>query len=255
MHGWKFISIFFLLSLSLSVSAQDERISTARPGFTDAVEAVPKGIIQIETGLFTNGGKLSGGDQYKLQYNTTAVRIGVFEYTELQIAGGISQAFFKGTGIDSSDGLLSDPIRIGFKSELLKGEGYKPSLAFGSHVNISTDTSLYRPDMQMIFSYPVDEQVTVASMIGLNWLTPNYSTFTWTFKIGINLSQKWAMFGELYGYRNGLIATQAIDGGFLWNNGTFQIDFGGGLGMSREASDWFGNIGLSLMLKPKKEIE
>jgi len=252
--GFKQLMIFLLVTFSSwACLAQDEgeKISTDRPGFTDAVEAVPKGTVQIETGVFANGGRLPQRNQFQIHYNTTSVRLGLFESTELRIMSGVYQSYLQYDN-DAIESLLVDnnPLRIGLKSELIKGKEFTPSLAFSSHVNIPWNSGILMPDMQFVFSYPVDNEITIVSMMGLHWLTPEHTTFTWTFKIGTSLSESWSLFGELYGDRNSLTTSQSIDGGFTWTkNGNFQLDFGGGLGMSREAHDWYGSFGLSLMLE------
>jgi len=246
----------FYLCMFISVAgfSQNKPLNTDRPGFTDAYNTVERAGLQFETGMFVNTGRVPGNTVSHVNWNTSALRFGVFERTELRLLGGVNQTFMENGARASTPVSIQDP-RFGLKTELLSGYDVIPSIAFSSHVRIPIDSGSLRPDMGLIFHHQVDPNFSVSYMLNLDWWQMEQTTLNWTFKITYGESN-FSLFAEMYGSRNDLQSFQALDiGSTLEWKKDLQFDVGAGIGMSREAPDWYASIGLSFLLRNLYKVE
>jgi hypothetical protein len=245
----KIICITLLLWLTPQL-LRSQTIATDRPGFTDAVTAVDKGTLQIESGFLRSFGVIPDGSWENISWNNTSLRYGIFQNTELRVFANISQVNLNHPRIDYArqDGL--NPVKAGFKTELVEGYNQKPSISVIGHLNIPTDSGRILPDMHLVFHHQVDPKLSINYMLGLNWLQPDLTTLQWTFKLQQSINEHWAFYGELYGSRNPEVNQQSMDGGLSFMaNENLQFDLFGGLGMNREAPDWLVGFGFGWRLK------
>jgi len=249
-------TIIFYLCMLLSAAgfSQNKPLNTDRPGFTDAYNTAEQAGLQFETGMFINTGRVPGSSVSHVNWNTSALRFGAFERTELRLLGGVNQTFTENGARASSPVSIQDP-RFGLKTEILSAYDVIPGIAFSSHVRIPTDSGSLRPDMGLIFHHQVDPNFSISYMLNLDWWQMEQTTLNWTFKITYGESN-FALFAEMYGSRNDLQSFQALDLGSTWEwKKDLQFDLGVGIGMSREAPDWYASIGLSFLLRNLYKLE
>lgn len=247
------ISILCVLSGAASYS-QNKPLNTDRPGFTDAYNTVERSGLQFESGMFVNAGRTPGHTIKHVNWNTSSLRFGAFQRTELRLLGGLNQTFIENGARSTSELAFTNP-RFGLKTEILSAYDLIPSIAFSSHLQFPTDSGSVRPDMSLIFNHVVDPKIAVSYMFTLDWWQMDQTTFNWTFKITYGESD-WALFAEMYGSQNELQSFQALDAGTTWKwKEDLQFDLGAGIGMSREAPDWYASLGLSFLLRNLHEVE
>lgn len=140
------VAFYLCMLLSAAGFSQNKPLNTDRPGFTDAYNTVEQAGLQFETGMFINKGRVPGSSVSHVNWNTSALRFGAFERTELRLLGGVNQTFTENGARASSPVSIQDP-RFGLKTEILSAYDVIPSIAFSSHVRIPTDSGSLRPDM------------------------------------------------------------------------------------------------------------
>jgi len=242
------------LLTSLLSAGQKKPLNTDRPGFTDAYNTVERAGLQFESGMFVNTGRIPGKTISHVNWNTSALRFGAFERTELRLLGAVSQTI-NDNGTRSTTPLTVQDPRFGLKTELLSGYDVIPSIAFSSHLRIPTDSGSLRPDMGLVFHHQVDPNFSVSYMLYLDWWQMDQTTLNWTFKITYGESN-FTYFAEMYGSRNELQTFQALDVGSTWEwKKDLQFDIGVGIGMSREAPDWYASLGMSFLLRSLYKVE
>ena len=167
----KKITLIFLLFSSFSAFTQ---IETDRPDFTESPNTVPKGALQVETGVIIENDKIDNlGGSVKYQnftLNTTLLRYGLLEHLELRfnwannrneetqnrlIQGGIDSNFSSvNSGFETSF--------VGFKTNLFKTD--KISIGFLGHLYIpDLSSGDFKADNQKVASellFPISCQIT-----------------------------------------------------------------------------------------------
>lgn len=247
----------FLLILSIITFLNAQAVPnlvTDRPDQTESSVTVPKGWLQIETGALLEGDSPENEvDITNTAFNTTLLRYGLFEKTELRLGGEfLSQ---KIAVYDRESGITGlAPLVIGFKTQLCEEIGMIPELAFLGHLTLPNigkkdfQAEYLTPDFRIAGTKTLSERFSAAFNLGGEWdgIVPNTNIF-YSFVIGMGINDKIASFAEIYGY----VIEEAgpdhrFDTGITYLvNDSFQLDMSGGFGINDKAPDYFISGGLS----------
>ena len=232
-----------------TASAQTPDLVTDRPDQTESAAAVPRGLVQVETGyLFSRD---DGVDTFEAP--GTLVRIGLGARTELRIghAGVIGSARRHGAG-DSE---------LGAKVNLIEAaDGWTPQLAVIGRLSLPTGAEPYSsggvdPSFLMAFAHELSPRVSVGYNLGAAWESSpgeagREALLLYTLAVGIGVTHRLGAFLEVFGNRRTAAHAAtgvSIDGGltFLLTE-TIQIDLSVGRGLHGPTTDAFFGTGLSL---------
>ena len=246
---------------------QAPELITDRPDKTESAVTVPPGYVQLETGwTFTRedeGGVRLGTHDVP----GTLVRIGIVRWMELRIGwNGYTSEKVRVGSFQARESGIGDTelgVKIHLRSE--SEEALLPEMAFlmGTSLPSGNDSfSTQRADPSFLFSlaHSISERVGLGYNVGMAWESgvneagrrTTLSNYLYSLAVGVGLSDRWGSFVEVFGEIPGSSAggpANSFDGGFTYLlRKNVQLDFGGGVGLSRAAEDWFVGAGLSLRL-------
>jgi hypothetical protein len=253
------------LLLSGAVAAQEAAAAdlvTDRPDQTESAVVVPAGTLQIELGLLFVRESAGPGRVDLFQGPGTLLRWGLSERVELRLAwpGWIEVDGLRGP--EPSFSGAGDP-EIGTKLSFLsaaRGDAF--DLALLAHLSVPVgDEALGSPRADP--SIRLNGAHELGERLGLGW-NLGYETgsfedpageahtlgrFLYTVALGIDLSERWAMFAELFGdfpASDPEPALHSFDAGVTFLvTPRVQIDLSAGAGLNAEAPDWFAGAGVS----------
>lgn len=234
-----------------TASAQTPDLVTDRPDQTESAAAVPRGLVQVETGfLFARD---DGVDTFEAP--GTLVRIGLGARTELRVghAGVIGSAQRRGAG-DSE---------VGAKVNLIEAaDGWTPQLAIIGGLSLPTGDEPFASDgvdplLLVAFAHELSPRLSLGYNLGATWESSpdqpdRQASLLYTLVLGIGATERLGAYVEVFGNRrtSGNAATDvSIDGGitFLLTR-TVQFDLFVGRGLHGPAADAFFGAGLSFRL-------
>lgn len=234
---------------------------TDRPDQTESSVTVPKGWLQIETGALMEGDSPYKGLVFtNTIYNTTLLRYGLFDKTELRFGWEYLNDYVLSGDVESDVSGLA-PFVIGFKTQISEEDGWIPELAFLGHLTIPNigkeefRADFLTPDFRIAGTKSINDKFSTAFNLGGEWdgVTPNTNIF-YSFVIGMGVNEKIGAFAEVYGYViEEMNPDHRFDAGvtYLVSN-NFQLDLSGGFGINDQAPDYFISGGLSYRLVLKK---
>ena len=234
-----------------TASAQAPDLVTDRPDRTESATAVPRGLVQVETGyLFLRD---EGVDTFEVP--GTLVRLGLGARTELRLghAGIIGSTRRHGAG-DSE---------IGAKVNLIEAaDGWTPELAVLGGLSLPTGAEHHSsggadPSFLVAGAHELSPRLSVGYNVGAAWESSpdrrdREALLLYSLALGIGVTDRLGTFVEVFGDRRttGDAPTGvSIDGGltFLLTR-TMQIDLYGGRGLHGPTADTFVGTGLSFRL-------
>ena len=231
--------------------AQTPDLVTDRPDRTESAAAIPRGLVQVETGyLFSRD---EGVDTFEVP--GTLVRLGLGARTELRLghAGIIGSARRHGAG-DSE---------IGAKVNLIEtADGWTPELAVLGGLSLPTGAEHHSsgradPSFLVAGAHELSSRLSVGYNVGAAWESSpdrpdREALLLYSLALGIGVTDRLGAFVEVFGDRRtaGDATTGvSIDGGltFLLTR-TMQIDLYVGRGLHGPTADTFVGTGLSFRL-------
>ena len=234
-----------------TASAQTPDLVTDRPDQTESAAAVPRGLVQVETGyLFARD---DGVDTFEAP--GTLVRIGLGARTELRVghAGVIGSGRRHGAG-DSE---------VGAKVNLIEAaDGWTPQLALIGGLSLPTGDEPFSsdgvdPSLLVAFAHELSPRLSLGYNLGAAWESSpgeadREASLLYTLALGIGVTDRLGAYLEVFGNRrtSGYAATDvSIDGGitFLLTR-TMQFDLFVGRGLHGPAADAFFGTGVSFRL-------
>lgn len=229
-------------------------IETDRPDQTEAASLVPQGFIQVEAGFFRQVDK-QGEFKFISQLSPTVLlRYGLLERLELRLL--VEQWQFKeeGTGTGKVSGL--GPVAIGTKIKITEENGLLPSMAFIGHLTLRTGKSEFRPtyvvpDFRFSLAHTLSDRFSLGYNVGYEWAPDEaLGQSIYTLALGASISEKLGSFIELYGHKpQGQKWQHHLDGGLVYKLLTnLQLDASAGIGLSKNAPDYFLSGGFSVRL-------
>lgn len=234
-----------------TASAQTADLVTDRPDQTESATAVPRGLVQVETGY------LLSRDDGVVTFEAlgTLVRIGLGARTELRIghAGIIGSARRHGAG----DG------EVGAKVNLIEAaDGWTPQLAILGGLSLPTGDEPFSsgsvdPTLLAAFAHELSPRLSLGYNLGAAWESSpdqpdRQASVLYSLVLGVGITDRLGAFVEVFGDRRtaGDAATGvSIDGGLTYLlTETVQIDLSVGRGLHGPMADAFFGTGLSFRL-------
>ncbi len=257
----KFIILTVCLILSISITAQIDKIDTDRPDQTESPFTIPKKWMQFEMGFLKQSDKynsLSARD-FSFQHPTLLSKYGVSKCAELRLITEYASAKYKTIAGYSKPGGISS-VQLGGKINFFGEKGFRPKISLIAHYDFgslrtfyydSIDGANFRFSMQNTLS----KTIALGYNIGIQWdrfgSTP---AFIYTFAPGFNITEKWYTYIEAFGfiYKDDT-PEHSIDGGVAYYvNDNFKLDISGGFGINKKAPDNYFAIGASFRFKTIK---
>lgn len=254
-----------ILALSLSFFAQEEEqtlasLITDRPDQTESPNAMPKGFLQIETGLAFETFEDNNIKTENNTLNTTLIRYGLLDNLELRLGWDFVEGKTKvnNNTLDNVSNGFS-PLLFGFKTGITKENGCLPEIGFLGHLSLpflaSTD---YKPettgvDFRFSFAHTLNDKSGLAYNIGAAWGNDSpEAAYIYTLVYGYSISDKLGTFIELYGdFPEDNKANHLWDFGFTYLISTnFQLDMSVGTSITK-GQDLMIGAGISYRI-PKK---
>jgi len=255
MMSWrKVFSIIAVLSVLVSgallypVRAQEtsEPLVTDRPDFTESAETIPRGRVQIESGVTFDRSE----DERASTFGEVLVRISTGDRSELRI--GVP-SYLRGRGAgEKASGF--DDLFLGAKFVLKKGGGRKPQYALLVGTPVPTGSRevaerRYQPEAVLAVAFDISDRVAFSTNFGGVRASDGGERFSQAFgsaSLGFGLAEKWSAYLEAYAFNRtepGGDSQQFVNTGvtYLINN-DFQLDarIGRGLNDGRETFFGFG---------------
>jgi hypothetical protein len=243
-----------------STSAPSSDIQTMfvadRPGQTTPPTLVAKGVVQIESGIWTEQSRTDGISQTSWLYPTTLVRIGMQTNWELRIQCDVAGVPATDHGTSSCITGVSG-ISIGSKFSMTEENGYIPKTAFLAAVKLpsigdpSLRPSYLAPSMGLCFQNTISDQCALGYGVLSSWDGTNAaSQQLLSISLNYNLTNSIGSFIEYY-LNTGEASdpTHAIDFGFsymLLKN--LQLDISGGFGLNAKALDSGFGFGIAFAM-------
>lgn len=254
------ISCLSLIALMFTVGimAQEEvpEMSSDRPDAAESPSVLSYKAFQIETGFGIFGSEDDDIKVKGIQYNTTLLRYGLFENAELRFEMNYDAFDQEIANMDSSYSGFS-PFTVGTKVGVYEGNGIIPELgllvSFGLPNTGHKDFYLafLAPEIILAASNEISERVELEYNIGMEW--DGFSARAsgiYAAALGLELSDKIGLFGELYGEFAEEVDTElSFDAGLVYLlQPNIQLDISGGSGLNEAAKGYFAAVGITWRL-------
>lgn len=251
------ISLAFITTFASSAFGQEKpELVTDRPDQTEAPAIVPRGALQVETGLVFERDVDHGVETDSWAYNTTLIKYGVNENFEFRF---ITE--YLGETISDDENPATkirgfSPLAIGMKLKLADEKGFWPQAALIGHVNLRAGSKEFQPEytsgeFRLTFAHTLNENFALSYNVGAEWngFTPE-ATFLYTLSLGYAFNDRLGAFIETYSFfPEDAKADNRADAGVTYKiTPVVQADISGGIGLSSNAPDYFLSAGLSFRL-------
>ena len=235
-----------LTTLSCKLNAQ---IVTDRPDQTESSSTVPKGSLQLESGILIGYGDNSQVNTRQMLLPTNLFRYGITERIELRLLNQLEMLKIN----DEKIGGISD-LEIGTKIQLLKKENLKTEIAFLSHLITPTGTNQlsidkYGTSNKLSISHSISKDFGIGYNLGYNYFGEGNGDLTYSLAIGIGINEKVAVYVEPYGEVTNMDEfISNFDAGFTYLvNQKLQLDFSFGAGINQAMN--YLSIGCSWLIE------
>ncbi len=245
----------FLFLHSQTKHAQVEMI-TDRPDQTESPRVVPKGFLQVETGMMFEKTDNPFLKDEIFTYNTTLLRYGLLENLELRLGFDLMQikTFNTNGSNDFESGL--GPLLAGFKIGISKEKGWLPEMGLLGSVFLSSpaaksfETEDIGGEIRFSMSHTLSDRLNFSYNLGIGWDGNNTgAAYLYTITFGYGITDKLSFFGELYGdFPENSVANNLFDAGFTYlNSNNIQLDVSAGSSFDTD-QNYFVSTGVSFRL-------
>jgi len=241
---------------------EDQEMSTDRPGYGESTDIVPKGVLQIETGLVFDNTAASGSGTHNLTGPTTLIRHALAPWMELRAStDGVQYERDEAPHMaDVSHAGFSD-IGMGAKFHLIQEGGPWPAVSLIAEVALPTGSAGfseggYNPELELIWSKPLRWGFGASGNLNLWWHptdaggSPGHAQ---SLSMGHSLPGRLQGFWELYhvapppGVDTPSWNTDAGFSRLLGKNA--QVDLEAGHSLLARTSDWFVGAGFCVRFR------
>lgn len=234
--------ILMIILLNFFSVAKDN-YAPNRPSQSNSPWVVPLNSLMIESGInYSNN-----SNNKDVTLGVTELRYGLFAKDEVKLG------FAFNNNINSEEFDIT-ALSLNYKRELIDSEGIIPSMSVLVSAiipNLTTDDIHFTPGLRFIFRNTFNK-LTVSYNLGYIYSEDN-SDLAYTLNFGYNLSDKLAVFAEIYGNSNELrsyYTSNAIDFGANYMlNDNLQVDFHFGKDISNRDNFYFINFGGAYLIR------
>jgi len=253
----KIQALVFLLFINSILFSQtlSYPLITDRPDLTESSSIVPKGSLQIETGMvyesdeFTTDGVSTSVKSFNLA--TTLLRYGLTNLFELRLG---SEYLMEKMKIKTQKETLKgiNGLDLGTKIFLFNEKDYIPESSIIINVNFPVGNDAFNenkilPSMLFAMSHTLSEKIGLGYNLGGEWTDPEQLNYLYSIAVGIGLTERLSGFIETFGaFSKDVPSSIALDAGLTFLlNPTLQLDTSIGYSLTEENPDWFINAGFS----------
>lgn len=232
-------------------------IATDRPDFTEASSTVGKGRIQLEAGYTFFRDRTAGVTTLTHSYPEALFRIGMFaEWFELRIGQNLQSSGFH-SRFDSG----ATDMYLGVKLGLTEQERFCPETALILQMTLPTGSDAFtsqrvHPGLNMLYGWDViPDRITLGGSSQANAAVDDanqsYVQLAQSLTVGYTLTSKLGAYTEVFalfphGATMGVGPEYYFDGGFTYKvTNDFQLDIRAGVGLNRQATDYFTGAGFA----------
>lgn len=228
----KRLTIIFLIA---NAFVYGQTIITDRPDQTESSSTIPKGSLQFETGFLLGSSNNDAIKEQQILAPSILSRFGLTKTIELRLLTQFESIKNKNT--DEVYSGISD-LEIGAKVQLFKKESSSTEIAILSHLIIPTAQKQLTNDnfgsiSKLSISHQFSELIGVGYNVGYNYFGFGNGDLTYSFALGIGLTDTLGLYLEPYGEVLDFETHEAsFDGGLtylLQDNIQLDISFGTGI--------------------------
>lgn len=245
-----------------STEKKEEPLASDRPDFTEASSTVGRSRVQLEGGYTYIQDRNGGFTTRSHSYPEALLRIGMIaEWFEFRIAQN-----FGNIRSDSPDGVFSaggsDDLYVGAKLFVAEQRGVLPETAFVIQAQVPTGHPSFTsnrvlPGFNLLYSWEVTAKLSVGGSSQANRAIDDdghgYVEMAQAMTAGYAITEKLGFYSEWFAFlpagatSPGVTAQHYADGGFTYKlTPNFQLDIRGGIGLSRNADDYFAGTGFAV---------
>ncbi|NOR75995.1 MAG: hypothetical protein GQ525_12665 [Draconibacterium sp.] len=228
---------YLLIALILFIGKVNaQQIITDRPDQTESSSTVPKGSLQIESGLLLSFIEANSETERQLLAPTTLFRYGLTTGIEIRVLNQFEN--IKNIENSNQESGISD-LEIGTKIQVLQKENINTEIAFLSHLIIPTGSKSLTNDRygsinKISVSHSINKNIGIGYNGGYNYFGTGKGDLTYSLVLGIGISKKVGIYIETYGsvveFEN---HESNFDTGFTYLlKDNFQLDFSFGTGIN-----------------------
>ena len=252
------LSILFpLVGMAQSGSAPEE-LDSDRPNKTQSPHVIPKGTVQIETGLQYEKDKKDRLVLKDYFYPEALVRIGVLSFAELRVSGEYMKEHYEYDGESMApmpDEKGFNDVQVGAKFTLYKGKGLIPEIGFLGNVTLPVGNKSLRPvhaapEGDLLFRSKISEKIELQYNVGYRKQREeeeNLGESFYSISGNLKLTDKFDYFLEFFAQKpNGQAAENTVDTGIMYKIlPNLRVDAIAGVGVSKAAPNVFLGTGLT----------
>lgn len=184
-----------------------EPLITDRPDATESPQTIAPGFIQVETGGFYESFEDHSITTETFTYNTTLVRLGLFDNLELRIGWDFveGQTTINGSKLnDVTSGF--NPLLFGAKIGISKEKDWMPEMGFLCHLYLPfTASQDYKPettgvDFRFSFAHTLSEKSSLSYNLGAQWGDDSpEAAYIYSLSYGYGITDNLGAYFEFYG--------------------------------------------------------
>lgn len=261
----KYILSIVLSMLCLASVAQEERMITDRPGFTNNPATTRDKWLQVETGISRQSEKYSA--PYKDQifdHPSVLIKYGIGHRFELRMITALSTRRDEAVNLtDVYTGIRT--FQLGGKFNFLKQKKFRPGISLMGHYSFhKLESPGFRYDsidganLRLVFENAFSKCFFLGYSGGLEWRTFRYeAAFVYSVSPRVILGEDWLLFAEIYGYAwPKRTPHNTIDFGLAYYlNDNLKIDASAGFGLTKPAPDNVFSVGASFRFRTSKKAD
>ncbi|MGD1895201.1 MAG: transporter [Cyclobacteriaceae bacterium] len=245
--------ICLLLVASLNAVAQileaQEPLITDRPGQgTDAPYVLTPGEVQVEMGfLYQDDSNL---DQTVILYPNTLVRIGVLERLELRASATLFQQ-------GPRDETYVSPVTLGAKIDVSENRGLIPKSAVIINFTLPREgpeevlNLAAQPEIRLLMNHGITSNFSITTNLSAAWINVEdvvtFPLHSYAASFDLGVTEYITTFAEFYGFWSRSDTSHLFNfGGTILLLPDLQLDLSGGLGLTKNAPNYFVSAGFSV---------
>jgi hypothetical protein len=243
----------------LMAQGQEPELNTDRPSFTQSPVVVPRGTLQLETGLQYQRSKSGAIRTEEFFYPEVQLRVGVLEWAELRFHADYKKEhqFRDGSGPEqpAPDERGLDQVQVGAKFHLYDGHGAIPAMGFLGNVTLPVGQEEFRPphaapEGWLLFESKLSEKVELEYNAGYRKRKDQEEyrgEAIYSVAGNVRLTDKFTFFVEFFGLKPKAASPEhTVDAGWMVQlRPNLQWDLIGGAGLSQQAPQVFAGTGLT----------
>jgi hypothetical protein len=246
-----------------AASQEAPELVTDRPDQTESAIVLPRGALQLETGLTLTHDDEDGLAIEALEVPGTLLRYGLLSRVELRLAWpGEVEIEARTRGERESVSGPADP-ELGLKASFLsmeRGDSLDLALLFHTTLPVGSEevgAPRAYPSIRLLFAHELNERLGFGWNVGFETASfedvarvhHTLGRWVYTGSLAISLGDRWGTFVELYGdlpASDTAPAAHSFDAGVTFlATPALQLDLAAGVGLNEAAPDWFVGAGLS----------